>query len=129
MLIPVKRSPECRGSEPTLLEFCGGQRNSIPEQLKFSATADATPVRWLPPIVWVAHFPTADSVPTFRTRSRHPRSLAVRGKPARREPAPPVASAATIYVENHLAAGAPRTTSPGLWPMLGFGRMLTTGRR
>lgn len=44
-----KRSPECRASERTLLEFCGGQRrNSIPDQLRFSATADATPVRWLP---------------------------------------------------------------------------------
>jgi hypothetical protein len=33
----------------------------IPDQLKFSATIDATPVRWLPLIVWVAYFPTADS--------------------------------------------------------------------
>jgi hypothetical protein len=41
-----KRSPECRASERTLLEFCGGQRrNSIPDQLEFLATADATPVR------------------------------------------------------------------------------------
>jgi hypothetical protein len=29
----------------------------IPDQLKFSATIDVTPIRWLPPIVWVAHFP------------------------------------------------------------------------
>jgi hypothetical protein len=43
-----------------LPEFCGGQRERIPDQLKFSTTIDATPVRWLPPILWVAYF-TADS--------------------------------------------------------------------
>jgi hypothetical protein len=45
----------------------------IPDQLKFSATIDATPIRWLPPIVRVAYFPTAHFRPTFRpadTRSR-----------------------------------------------------------
>jgi hypothetical protein len=43
MVIPeCRRSPECRGSEPMPLEFCGGQRNSF-RPLMFSAAADATP--------------------------------------------------------------------------------------
>jgi hypothetical protein len=29
----------------------------IPDQLRFSATADATPVRQHPPIAWVNYFP------------------------------------------------------------------------
>jgi hypothetical protein len=37
-----------------------------PGPAKFLATADATPVRWLPPIVWVAHFPHRRFWPTFR---------------------------------------------------------------
>jgi hypothetical protein len=37
-----------------------------PGPAKFSATADATRVRWLPPIVWVAHFPRRQFWPTFR---------------------------------------------------------------
>jgi hypothetical protein len=33
MVIPDQRSLECRGSEPMLPEFCGGQRERIPDQL------------------------------------------------------------------------------------------------
>jgi hypothetical protein len=60
MAIPEQTITGVSGLGATLLEFCGGQRrNSIPDQLRFSATADVTPVRWLPPIAWMAHFPTA----------------------------------------------------------------------
>ena len=41
----------------------------IPDQLKFSATIDATPVRWLPPTVWVAYFPPP--IPAYLSTSRH----------------------------------------------------------
>jgi hypothetical protein len=61
MVIPDQTITGVSGSEPMLLAFCGGQRERIPDQLKFSATIDATPVRWIPPIVWVAYFPAADS--------------------------------------------------------------------
>jgi hypothetical protein len=44
-----------------------------PGPAKFLATADATPVRWLPPIVWVAHFPHLRFWPTFRQGRRQSR--------------------------------------------------------
>ena len=39
------------------------------DQLKFSAIADATPIRWLPPIVRVAYFPPP--IPACLSTSRH----------------------------------------------------------
>jgi len=53
MAIPEQTITGVSGLGATLLEFCGGQRrNSIPDQLRFSATADATPVWWLRRVVW-----------------------------------------------------------------------------
>ena len=67
MAIPEQTITGVSGLGATLLEFCGRQRrNSIPYQLKFSATADATPVRWLPPVVWGALFFPQRFWPTFR---------------------------------------------------------------
>jgi hypothetical protein len=66
MAIPEQTITGVSGLGATLLEFCGRQRrNSIPYQLKFSATVDATPVRWLPLVVCVPYFSHSDSCQPF----------------------------------------------------------------
>jgi hypothetical protein len=61
MVIPDQNDHWSVGARSQYSWRSAADSRTHPGSAEFSATIDATPLRWLPPTVWVAYFPTADS--------------------------------------------------------------------